>query len=240
MNPNKQFEIKKIFNIVINGYDISFTNSALFMLIGVFIPILFYTLIGYNMRVIPSRLQMIAEGSLMFIRNLINENIGIKGQKYFSLIFCMFIFILTSNLIGILPFGFATTSHIIITFSLASVIFLAILIIGFSTHGLHFFRILLPAGTPLWVAPLMIVIEFFAFLARPVSLSLRLAANMVVGHILLEVIVSFILMVGVVIKIFPFGLTIILVGFEIFVAILQAYIFTVLSCVYLNDAVNMH
>jgi len=240
MSPNKQFEIKKIFDIAINNYDISFTNSSLFMMLGVIIPILFFSLVGLNMRIIPNRLQMIAEGSFLFIQNLINENIGVKGQKYFSFIFSLFIFILSANVLGALPYSFSTTSHIIITFSLAMLVFFAIIIIGFSNHGLRFFKVLLPEGVPVWMSPLIIVIELFAFLSRPISLSMRLAANMVVGHILLKVIISFIIMLGVFMKIFPFGMSVLLVGFELFVAILQAYIFTVLSCVYLNDAINLH
>ncbi|NDA91594.1 MAG: ATP synthase F0 subunit A, partial [Alphaproteobacteria bacterium] len=152
----------------------------------------------------------------------------------------LFMFIMVCNLFGMIPYGFTVTSHISITFALAMMVFLLVTLLGFILHGFHFFSLFLPAGTPWWLAPLMILIELFAYLARPVSLSLRLAANMVAGHVLLKVIAGFIVSMAFYLKIFPIPFISVLIGFEIFVAILQAYIFTILSCVYLNDAINLH
>ena len=173
------------------------------------------------------------------ITQTISGTCGEKGLKFAPEIFTLFAFIILCNCLGMIPGGFTATSHIIITFAIAAFLFIMINIIGFMRHGIHYFSILLPKGTPIFLAPLMIIIELFTYLSRPFSLALRLAANMTAGHIVLKVFASFVVLSGI-IGIFPFMMLIILTGFEIFVAILQAYIFTILVCVYLNDAINMH
>jgi F-type H+-transporting ATPase subunit a len=171
---------------------------------------------------------------------MLQQNVGPKGKKFVPLMFTLFMFILTCNLFGMIPYSFTVTSHISITFALAMMVFLLVTLLGFYLHGFHFFSLFLPAGTPWWLAPLMVVIELFAYLARPVSLSLRLAANMVAGHVLLKVVAGFVVSMAIYLKFLPIPFIVVLIGFEIFVAILQAYIFTILSCVYLNDAINLH
>lgn len=239
-SPLKQFEIKEIIRINLFGYDASLTNSSIFMILsGVFI-ISYFLLALKNKAIIPSKLQLSAELSYEMITSTVGQNIGDKGKKFVPLIFTLFMFILICNLFGMIPYGFTVTSHISVTFALAMMIFLLVTMLGIYLHGFHFFSLFLPKGTPGWLAPLMVLIELFAYLARPVSLSLRLAANMVAGHVLLKVMAGFVMSMAIYLKILPIPFIVILIGFEIFVAILQAYIFTILSCVYLNDAINLH
>lgn len=239
-NPLDQFKIKNLINIELFGYDISFTNSALFMLFSATIILLFFSIALKKKDLIPSKLQLVAEMTYSMILDMTKKNAGEKALKYTPLIFTLFLFILISNLLGMLPYGFTTTSHISITFFLASCLFILITLIGFIRHGMHFLSLFLPSGTPAWLAPLMIIIELFAYLARPVSLSLRLSANMIAGHVLIKVIAGFVVSLAIYFKIIPIPLIVILIGFEIFVALLQAYIFAILTCVYLNDAINLH
>ena len=239
-SPLDQFKIKEIANIQLFGHDVIVTNSALFMIIASLFIILYFTLAFKNKKLVPTRLQLSGELFYNLITETVNQNVGIKGKKFVPLIFTLFMFIMVCNLFGMIPYGFTVTSHISITFALAMMVFLLVTLLGFILHGFHFFSLFLPAGTPWWLAPLMILIELFAYLARPVSLSLRLAANMVAGHVLLKVIAGFIVSMAFYLKIFPIPFISVLIGFEIFVAILQAYIFTILSCVYLNDAINLH
>lgn len=239
-SPLDQFKLKEIANIQLFGHDVILTNSAMFMILaGLFIS--FYFILAFRgKKLIPTRLQLSGELVYGLITDTVNQNIGSKGKKFVPLIFTLFMFIMTCNLFGMIPYGFTVTSHISITFALAIMVFLLVTLLGFILHGFHFFSLFLPKGTPWWLAPLMIVIELFAYLARPVSLSLRLAANMVAGHVLLKVIAGFVVSMAFYLKIFPIPFISVLIGFEIFVAILQAYIFTILSCVYLNDAINLH
>lgn len=239
-NPLKQFEIKPLIELNLAGYDISFTNSSLFMVIALVIAIGFFTIALKEKSFIPGRLQALAELVYKMVEDTVLSSSGEGGKKFIPLIFSLFLFILLCNLLGMLPYSFTVTSHIAVTFALATFIFIIITITGFVKHGMHFFSLFLPKGTPLWLAPLIILIEFFTYLARPVSLSLRLAANMIAGHVLLKVLAGFVISMSLYFKWMPIPLMIILIGFEIFVAILQAYIFTILSCVYLNDAINLH
>lgn len=239
-NPLAQFEVKSIIPISIGGYDLSFTNSSLFMLCSIVIICGFFTIAVRRPSLVPSRLQSGAEIIFDMINSMIKQNVGEGGKPFLPLIFTTFMFILLCNLLGMMPYSFTATSHIVVTFALAMMIFLLVTIVGFLKHGVHFLSLFMPKGTPIFLAPLIIVIELFAFLARPISLSLRLAANMIAGHVLLKVMAGFVITLMVVMKPLPIPLMIILIGFEIFVAILQAYIFTILSCVYLNDAVNLH
>ncbi len=239
-SPLDQFKIKEIANIELFGHEIILTNSSLFMILASLF-ILFYFILAFRQsKIIPTRLQISGELIYSLIIDTVNQNIGAKGKKFVPLIFTLFMFISTCNLFGMIPYGFTVTSHISITFALAIMVFLLVTLLGFVLHGLHFFSLFLPKGTPWWLAPLMIVIELFAYLARPISLSLRLTANMVAGHVLLKVIAGFVVSMSIYLKIFPIPFISVLIGFEIFVAILQAYIFTILSCVYLNDAINLH
>ena len=239
-SPLDQFKIKEIANIQLFGHDVIVTNSALFMIIASLFIILYFTLAFKNKKLVPTRLQLSGELFYNLITDTVNQNVGGKGKKFVPLIFTLFMFIMVCNLFGMIPYGFTVTSHISITFALAMMVFLLVTLLGFILHGFHFFSLFLPAGTPWWLAPLMILIELFAYLARPVSLSLRLAANMVAGHVLIKVIAGFIVPMAFYLKIVPIPFVSLLIGFEIFVAILQAYIFTILSCVYLNDAINLH
>lgn len=239
-SPLDQFKIKEIADIDLFGVNIALTNSAIFMMLaGVFIAIYFLLAFRGN-KLIPTRLQLSGELFYGLITDTLQQNVGPKGKKFVPLIFTLFMFIMTCNLFGLIPYGFTVTSHISITFVLAIMVFSLVTLLGIILHGFHFFSLFLPKGTPWWLAPLMIVIELFTYLARPVSLSLRLAANMVAGHVMLKVIAGFVVSMAFYLKIFPIPFIAVLIGFELFVAILQAYIFTILSCVYLNDAINLH
>ncbi|AFB20602.1 F0F1 ATP synthase subunit A [Rickettsia canadensis] len=240
LNPLVQFDIKKLIEIKIFGFDISFTNSSIYMLLASILALTYFYLAFYNWKLVPSRLQVSAEIVYNLVADMLNQNIGTKGHKFIPLFFSLFIFILFCNLLGMTPYSFTVTSHIIVTFALAILVFLTITIVGFVKHSLRFLTLFLPHGTPLWLAPLMIVIELFTYLARPISLSLRLAANMMAGHVLLKVIASFTISLMIYLKFISIPLMVILIGFEIFIAVLQAYIFTILSCMYLNDAINLH
>jgi F-type H+-transporting ATPase subunit a len=238
--PLSQFEVKPLIHLEAFGYDISFTNSSLFILLVAISITCFFTFALRRGSLVPDRLQSFAEVTYLFISSTLTANAGPEGKKYFPLIFTLFLFVLTCNLFGLLPYGFTVTSHIIVTFALALLVFLTVTIIGFMRHGTHFLSLFLPSGTPLWLAPMMILIELCSYLARPLSLSIRLAANMVAGHVLLKVLAGFVLMMGTMWGWLPIPFIVIFNGFEIFVAILQAYIFTILTCVYLNDAINLH
>lgn len=239
-SPLDQFKIKEIIDINMFGYDISLTNSSLFMLLaGVFLTV-YFTVAFSGRKLVPGRLQLSAELCYKLITSMLEQNVGEKGKRFVPLMFTIFLFILTCNLFGMIPYSFTVTSHISVTFALAMLVFLLVTLLGFALHGLHFLSLFLPAGTPWWLAPLMILIELFAYMARPVSLSLRLAANMVAGHVLLKVMAGFVVSLAIYLKFLPIPFIVILIGFEIFVAVLQAYIFTILSCVYLNDAINLH
>lgn len=238
-NPLEQFEIKKFFDLSIAGYDVSYTNSSLMM--TVILCTIFASLSFFAMRpkMIPSRLQVMGEGLYDLIDSMILGTAGKEAKKYMPFIFSLFMFILTSNMLGMIPFTFTVTSHIIVTFVMAIVVFTGVTVIGFSRHGLGYLSLFLPQGTPIVMAPLMVFTELFAYMVRPVSLSVRLAANMTAGHIVMKVIASFVIMSGI-LGVLPFALLTLLTGFEIFVAVLQAYIFTILSCVYLTDAIKLH
>ena len=239
-NPLAQFEIRPLVSLNLMGHDISFTNSALLMTIAVVFASCFMLFATRRKELVPTRTQMIAESLFGMIENMLKQNVGEGGRQFIPLIFSLFMFVLLCNILGMIPYSFTATSHITVTFILAMLVFLTVTIVGFVKHGLHFFSLFLPKGTPAWLAPLLIAIELVAYLARPVSLSLRLAANMVAGHVLLKVLAGFMVVMAFYLKIVPGPFIVVLIGFEIFVAILQAYIFTILSCVYINDAVNLH
>jgi F-type H+-transporting ATPase subunit a len=238
-SPLEQFKITDLIELKFGGYDLSFTNSAFFMLIGFLITTTFFIAALRRATPIPGKLQSAGEMLHNFIFDTLQENTAGKGEKYMPFIFSLFVFVLTLNLLGLVPYGFTATSHLSVTFTLAIIVFILVTVIAILQHKMKFFSFFLPTGTPLFLAPLMIVIELFTYLTRPISLSVRLAANMMAGHILLSVIAGFVTVLG-----FwgwlPMSFIILFDGFEFFVAVLQAYIFTILSCVYLNDAINLH
>jgi F-type H+-transporting ATPase subunit a len=239
-SPLAQFEVRKLIPIEIGGLDLSFTNASLFMLLAVLFVCLLFGFALKHPAVIPSRIQSVGEIFFEFISDLLRDFIGNEGRKYFPLIFSAFMFVLFCNLLGMIPYSFTATSQIIVTFGLGMSIFIVINIIAFARNGFGFFSFFLPSGIPLVMAPMMIFIEVFTYLSRPFSLSVRLAANMIAGHVLLKVLSGFVVMMGLMSGWIPIPVVSLLIGFEIFVAVLQAYIFTILICVYLNDAVNMH
>ena len=237
-SPLHQFEIEKIFNFSIAGFDLPFTNSALYMLLSVLAVALLVFSSGRSIEK-PGVIQVFAEKIFGFIQSLVKENIGQTGQKYIPLVFSLFTFILFGNLFGMIPYAYTFTSQIILTFALALVVFVLITLIGFIKHGFHFFSYFLPPGAPLFMAPLLIVIEIISFLSRPISLSIRLFANMMAGHTMLKVFSMFTISLGV----FGFSTIIatsVLIGFEFMIAFLQAYVFSVLTCLYLRDVIELH
>lgn len=238
-SPLHQFEVHPIEKFALGDVDISFTNASAWMMVVVLNLVLFFTLGMRGRALVPNRWQSLVEMSYGFIANMMKDTVGVQGRKYFPFVFSLFLFILTCNLMGMLPYSFTVTSHIIVTFALAATVFIGVTAVGFIRHGLGYLKMFLPSGAPLALAPLMIVIELISYLSRPVSLSVRLVANMMAGHIMLKVLGGFVISMGV-FGILPFIFLIALTGFEIFVAFIQAYIFTILTCVYLNDAVHMH
>ncbi|WP_395463241.1 F0F1 ATP synthase subunit A [Wolbachia endosymbiont of Cantharis cryptica] len=239
LNPLEQFKVYTIMELPrLLGYDINFTNSSLFMMISVMLMIIFLLFGIRKGSVIPGYLQAAVEYVYDFVISIIENNTGSQGLKHIPFIFTVFIFILSCNLVGVLPYSFTVTSHVIVTFALSMVVFAYTTIAGFKERGVEFLRILLPEGTPSWLAPMMIFIKLFAYLARPISLSIRLAANMIAGHTIIKVIAGFIMSMHVTLTPIPLLFITALIGFEVFVAILQAYIFTSLTCVYLSDAVK--
>ncbi len=240
-SPLAQFEVHPLIPLHIGKWDLSFTNASLWMVIAIFTAT-FVLFMGVRGRaLVPGRWQSFSEIMVQFMNNTLRDVAGDSALKYFPLIFSLFIFVLLSNVLGMVPYSFTTTSHIVVTFALAICIFLACTVIAIVKHGpgkfLHSF---LPEGTPLWMAPLMYFIELFSYLARPVSLSVRLSANMMAGHTMLKVIAGFVVMLGLAGGWAPLSLLVVLTGFEIGIAVLQAYIFTVLTCVYLNNALHLH
>jgi F-type H+-transporting ATPase subunit a len=237
-SPMEQFEIKPLVPIHIGGLDLSFTNSALFMVVAATLVTLLMVMSFRGRALVPSRIQSVAEMLYEFVANMVESVCGAEGRKYFPFIFTLFTFILLCNLLGLLPYAFTVTSHVIITVALALVVFIGVTIIGFAKHGLHFLGLFAPSGVPLWIMPFLVPIEVFSYFVRPVSLSLRLFANMMAGHTMLKVIAGFVVMLGVWFGWVPFAFVVILTAFEILVAVLQAYIFAILACVYLNDALH--
>nr|AHX02514.1 ATP synthase F0 subunit 6 [Schimmelmannia schousboei] len=245
-SPLEQFEIVTILPLSIIGLNFSLTNSSLFLLI-VFIVIIFWTSLSfYKNSLIPTHWQLLKESFYEVTANILQDNLGTKGESYFPFIFTLHLFLLFCNLIGMIPYSFTVTSHIIFTFGLALSIFIGINIIGFQVHGLKFFALFLPRGVPLPIVPLLITIEFLSYIVKVFTLSIRLFANMTSGHTLLKIIASFawtMLSAGGLLAFFhviPLGLLLALIGLELAIAGLQAYVFTLLTCIYLNDVLELH
>ena len=241
-SPLKQFEIKPIMDLELFGYDISFTNSSLWMTITTLFIIISFTLPFLKSKktnsvedLYPSRMQVAAELGFNFINNLITDTVGKEGKKYFPLVFSLFMFIL----FGMIPYSFTFTSHIIVTIGLALAVFLFVTILGFVKHGLKFFGFFVIPGLPIYMLPLLIPIEVISYLSRPISLSVRLFANMLAGHTLLKVFAGFVSALGF-FGILPLVFIVALTGLEILIAFLQAYVFAILTCLYINDALHLH
>ena len=244
-SPLSQFEVKTIIPIEAFGYDISFTNSSLAMLITVLLVVLFMYIGSRNLSVIPSRGQTVLESTYEFIAGMIGDNIGQEGIKYFSFIFSLFLFILIGNLLGMFPYSFTWTSHIIVTFAIAFFIFIGVTMIAIYKHGLlKFMSFFAPSGVPKPMLILLVPIEIISYLSRPISLSVRLFANMMAGHTLLKVIGGFVFVLGantfIIGGVLPLAFLVALTGLEIVIAFLQAYVFAILTCLYINDAIHLH
>ena len=240
-NPKHQFNVYKIGpEIKINGIDLSFTNASLFMLIsGIFIS-LFLLLGTKDRKIVPGKFQLISEMLYNFISKMISDTAGKKAKPYFSFIFSLFIFVLFCNMVGMLPYSFTVTSHIIVTLAFAMFIFIGVTILGFVIHGFKYLKIFVPSGVPMVLLPIIMIIEIISYLSRPVSLSVRLFANMMAGHTMLKVFGGFVISLGLVAGWLPLTFSVALTGLEILVAFLQSYVFAILTFIYLNDALNLH
>ncbi|MBI2240844.1 MAG: F0F1 ATP synthase subunit A [Magnetospirillum gryphiswaldense] len=238
-NPIEQFKIKPIIPLEVGGVDISFTNSAVMMVIAVVLVTAFLTLSVRSRALVPGRWQSMAEVFYEFIAGMLRENVGSAGRKYFPFIFTLFMFVLTGNLLGMVPGAFTYTSHVIVTFGMAIVVFIGVTIIGFARHGTHFLRMFFPEGAPIATAVILVPIEVISYFSRPFSLAVRLFANMTVGHIILKVLGGFVVALGV-FGVVPFAFLGAVTVLEFGIAMLQAYVFTILSCIYLHDAIHMH
>jgi F-type H+-transporting ATPase subunit a len=239
-SPLEQFQIKTWIPLEIGDTNVAFTNSALFMALAVVLIAVF--LVGGTRRraLVPGYWQSMAEISYEFIANLIRDTVGNEGRRYFPLIFSLFMFILFGNLLGMMPYSFTFTSHIIVTFAMAIAVFIGVTVLGFVRHGTHFLHFFVPPGVSIVLWPLMIPIEIISYLSRPVSLSVRLFANLTAGHTMLKVFAGFVVSLGAIGGFLPFAFVVALTGLEFLIAFLQAYVFTILTCFYIKDALHMH
>ncbi|MBO7454547.1 MAG: F0F1 ATP synthase subunit A [Alphaproteobacteria bacterium] len=239
IDPLHQFAISPVFKWSFCGIDLSFTNSSLAVLVAV---VLVFVLFACGLKkngMIPSRLQAFIEMMYELVAGMITGNAGKAGLKYFPFVFSIFFFVLLGNLLGMVPYMFTFTSHIIVTFTLAMIVFLFVTILGIVLHGFHFFSLFMPKGVSIFLAPILIPVEMISYMSRPISLSVRLFANMMAGHTMMKVFAGFVAMLGI-FGVAPMAVNVVLTGFEVVISMLQAYIFTVLTCVYLNDAVHLH
>lgn len=244
-DPIHQFQISEYFSLgSIGGVDLSMTNSALFMIATTAATCGFLTMATGSRGLIPTRMQSIAEMCYDFVAGTLRDAAGKEGMKFFPLVFSLFMFVLVANLFGMFPYFFTVTSHIVVTFALALLVILTVILYGFMKNGVHFLGLFVPSGIPGPLVPLVVMIEVISFLSRPISLSVRLFANMLAGHITLKVFAGFVTSlsalgaVGAAGAALPFAMTVALTGLEFLVAFLQAYVFTVLTCMYLNDAIH--
>jgi len=240
-NPMHQFEVYKIGpEINLGGINLSFTNASLFMVISAMLVISILFFGTKKKSLIPSKIQLITEMSYTFVAKMINDTAGSSAKPFFPFIFSLFTFVLFCNMVGMLPYSFTVTSHIIVTFVLASFVFISVTILGFAKHGFRYLELFVPKGVPIVLLPLIIIIEIISYLSRPISLSVRLFANMMAGHTMLKVFGGFVISLGLLGGWLPLGFSVALTGLEILVAFLQAYVFAILTCIYLNDALNLH
>ena len=237
-SPLEQFEITPFVHFEVGGVDLAFTNSSLAMVITIAVITLFLTLSVNTRSIIPSRVQLISELSYGFIAQLLKDTVGEQGRKYFPFVFTIFMFVLIGNMVGMLPYSFTFTSHIIVTFALAAIVFIGVTILGFAKHGMHFFSFFVIPGLPWYMLPLLIPIEVISYLSRPISLSVRLFANMLAGHTLIKVFAMFVITMPFYSGVLPLAFIVALTGLEILIAFLQAYVFAILTCLYINDALH--
>ncbi|TNE38517.1 MAG: F0F1 ATP synthase subunit A [Alphaproteobacteria bacterium] len=239
-SPLEQFEIKSLIPMNIGGLDVSFTNASLFMVIAIVAITLFLTVGMRKRAMVPGRFQSMAELMYEFTAGMLKDNVGSEGRKYFPFIFSLFMFILFCNVIGLIPYTFTVTSQIIVTFAMAAVVFVGVTLIGIFKHGFKFLSFFVPSGVPFILLIVLVPIEVISYFVRPISLSVRLFANMLAGHTLLKVFGGFVVVLGLWLGWMPFLFIVVLTGLELLVALLQAYVFAVLSCLYLNDALHLH
>lgn len=237
--PLEQFVIKPLIPIEINGIDLSITQSSVWMGIGIIVATLLTVVCMAPKAMVPGRWQNLPEMFYDFISGMVKDNLGAEGNKYFPLVFTIFMIILMGNLLGLLPYSFTYTSHIVVTGALALMVFFLATLVGIAKHGLHFFSLFMPAGLPIAIAPLIVVIEIVSYLSRPLSLSVRLFANMVAGHTMLKVFAGFSVALGV-FGVVPMIFNVALIGLELMIAFIQAYVFAILTCIYLKDAIELH
>ena len=246
LDPIHQFVITPIIPFEVSGIDLSFTNSALWMVIGAVVSSLFLMLTTQKQALVPGRFQAFSEMLYEFVASMVRDNVGSHGRQYFPMIFTLFIIVLMGNVLGLIPYSFTYTSHIIVTGVLALMVFLTVTVLGFYNHGLKFLTLFTPPGVPLVMQFLIVPIEILSFLIRPATLSLRLFANMMAGHLMLKVFAGFSTMllglggIGLVAGLIPMFFNVALYSLELLVAVLQAYIFAILSCIYLKDTVDLH
>ena len=244
VDPIHQFQIHPIIPLHIGGYDVSFTNSSLFMVVTIVLASAFLYWSTASRALIPGRLQSVSEMAYEFVGNMLRDAAGKQGMQFFPLVFSLFMFVLVANLIGLFPYFFTVTSHIIVTFTLAILVIGTVVVYGFAKHGLGFLKLFVPHGVPGYLLPLVVAIEVISFVSRPVSLSVRLFANMLAGHITLKVFSGFVVSlsalgaVGIAGSVLPLAMAVALTALELLVAFLQAYVFAVLTCMYLNDALH--
>jgi F-type H+-transporting ATPase subunit a len=244
IDPIHQFNIEPLFTLGhIGKYTIAITNSTVYMFVAV--GIIGLLMLASGRQLIPGRMQSVAEISYEFVATMIRSTAGSEGMKFFPLVFSLFMFICVSNLVGIIPYTFTVSSHIIVTAALALLVFFIVLFYGLYKNGLKFFKIFMPSGIPIFIAPLVIFIEVLSFFLKPISHSVRLFANMLAGHIALKVFAGFVAMLGASLGavgwiggVAPLALTVALTALELLVAFLQAYVFAILTCIYLNDAIH--
>ena len=240
-NPMSQFDVYRIGpEIKVGDFDISFTNASLFMILSTLSILLIFNIGSKKNSILPNKIQLLAELSYTFVSKMISDTAGLKAKPYFAFIFSLFMFVLFCNMFGMIPYTFTVTSHIIVTFVLASFIFIGVTIIGFMKHGFGYLKLFVPSGVPAVLLPLIVVIEIISYLSRPISLSVRLFANMMAGHTMMKVFGGFVISLGIVGGGLPLSFSVALTGLQILVALLQAYVFAILTCIYLDDALNLH
>ncbi len=245
-DPLHQFVITPWIELEVGGVDLSYTNSSFWMTVTVLSSLFIFSAASNNKNIVPTRLQIFGEMFYHFVANMIRSNLGPKGQEFFSFVFTVFIVVLMGNLLGLLPFAFTYTSHVAVTGALALMVFSIVIALALLRHGLKFFTLFCPPGTPWWITPLIIPIEIISFISRPVTLALRLFINMMVGHLMLKVIAGFSIMMvgagfgGFIGSLFPMAFNVLMIGFEAFIALIQAYVFALLTCIYLKDTIELH
>ncbi len=247
-NPMEQFAVKTIKPLEVAGYDVSFTNSSLWMLIALVAVSAFLFIGTAKPQLVPGRMQAATEYLYDFVRKMLDENVGPEGRRFAPLIFSIFIFVLACNLLGLIPWvgAFTPTSHVVVTFGLAMIVFVTVCIVGFWHHGLHFFSLFWPKDSNIFLGAFVFLIEFLSFLTRPFTLAIRLFANMTAGHVLLKVFGTFVVTLGsfgalpYVLGALPLVVVVALTALEVLIAVVQAYVFALLASLYLNDAVNLH